>query len=394
MQPAVVQTSTSDGDSRHPSVAIALYNAICERDVVVAETVRFSEARILVVDDEAANVLLLERLLQRWGYDNVVSTTDSSQVVFLLEQERRDLVLLDLTMPHPDGFEVMRMLCESHTGGRRCPVLVLTADVSAATKERALTSGASDFVTKPFDRTEVRLRVRNLLSTHLLQLELERNNALLEQRVRGRTRDLEDARRETLERLALVGEYRDDETHEHAQRVGRMAALLAAQLALPEEDVQLIRRAAPLHDIGKLGVSDAILLKPGRLTSDEFEVMKRHTVIGGRILARSVSAVLQAGEVIARMHHERWDGDGYPDGLAGEAIPLPGRLVAVADVFDALTHKRPYKSAWTAERAAAEIHRVAGTQLDPGVVQAFDRLDPATLLAPIESADVGVGGAW
>jgi putative two-component system response regulator len=270
--------------------------------------------------------------------------------------------------------------------------VVLTADVSAATRQRALSGGASDFVTKPFDETEVRLRVQNLLRTRFLQLELEHHNALLEQRVRERTHDLEYARRETLNRLALAGEYRDDETHEHAQRVGRTAALLADDLGLPDDEVDLIRRSAPLHDIGKVGVPDAILLKRGRLTADEFDLIKGHTLIGGRILAHSVSEVLQAGEVIARTHHERWDGGGYPVGLSGEAIPLHGRLVALADMFDALTHERPYKPAWPLDRAAAEIRRVAGQQLDPALVHSFERLDHGTLLASTGFADRVAGG--
>jgi putative two-component system response regulator len=351
----------------------------------------FSEARILVVDDEPANVLLLTRLLQRWGYENVVSTTDSAQAVSLAAGEPVSLVLLDLAMPRPDGFEVMALLAKL-PAGHAIPIVVLTADVSAATRQRALSGGASDFVTKPFDETEVRLRVQNLLRTRLLQLELEHHNALLEQRVRERTHDLEYARRETLNRRALAGEYRDDETHEHAQRVGRTAALLAEDLGLPDDEVDLIRRSAPLHDIGKVGVPDAILLKRGRLTADEFDLIKGHTLIGGRILAHSVSEVLQAGEVIARTHHERWDGGGYPLGLSGEAIPLHGRLVALADMFDALTHERPYKPAWPLDRAAAEIRRVAGEQLDPALVHSFERLDHGTLLASTGFADRVAGG--
>jgi response regulator RpfG family c-di-GMP phosphodiesterase len=352
--------------------------------VAVAE-LGISKARILVVDDELANVLLLERFLSRWGYENVASTTVSAQVVALVEQQRPSLILLDLMMPHPDGFEVMRLLSELDAGRTAVPVLVLTADVSAATRDLALTRGASDFLTKPFDWIEVRLRVRNLLRTQLLQLELAQHNELLERRVLERTRDLEQARRETLFRLALAGEYRDDQTHEHAQRVGRTAALLAAQLSLADETVQLIHRAAPLHDIGKLALPDTILLKPGPLTGDEHELMKAHTLVGARILAGSGSAVLQCGEMLARTHHERWDGTGYPDGLPGDAIPLPARLVAVADTFDALTHERPYKLAWPLERAVEEIRRVAGSQLDPDVVQAFERLEHETLLAPIQA---------
>jgi putative two-component system response regulator len=353
---------------------------------------QFSKARILVVDDEPANVLLIERLLERWGYESITSTTDSTQVLPLVEQERPHLLLLDLSMPPPDGFEVMKQLAERYAAGQRFPVLVLTADASAATRERALSSGANDFLTKPFDRTEVRLRVQNLLRTHLLQRQLASRNELLEQSVRERTRELDDARREILARLALAGEYRDDATHQHAQRVGRTAALLAQEIGLPEDDVELMRRAAPLHDIGKVGVPDTILLKPGRLTEEEFEVVKGHTVIGSRILAASVSCVLRTGQIIARSHHERWDGGGYPAGLAGDDIPLAGRLVAVADAFDALTHVRPYKPAWTCEDSVAEVHRVAGAQLDPSVVQAFDRLDPNALLAPVDTLDLGAGG--
>ena len=344
-------------------------------------------ARLLVVDDESANVLLLERLLKRWGYANVVSTSDSSQVVELAVRDRPSLVLLDLAMPAPDGFEVMRLLAELDVGRTPIPILVLTADVSADVKTRALSSGASDFLTKPFDSTEVRLRVRNLLRTHCLQLELARDNERLEQRVHERTADLDQARRETLECLALAAEYRDDDTHEHAQRVGRTAALLATRLGLAEAEVELLRRSAPLHDIGKLGVPDAILLKPGKLTDDEFAIMKDHTLIGARILSGSVSEVLRSGEIIARTHHERWDGSGYPAGLAGTAIPLAGRLVALADIFDALTHERPYKAAWPCATAVAEIRRIAGSQLDPDVVRAFDRLDPTALLAPVANGD-------
>jgi putative two-component system response regulator len=349
-----------------------------------------TDLRVLVVDDEPTNLLLLERFLARWGYTNVVTTTDSSEVVGLVEREQVDVVLLDLIMPHPDGFEVMRQLAERDTGAGSLPILVLTADASPTTRERALTMGASDFVTKPFDRTEVRLRVENLLKIRLLQLETEEYDRLLERRVRDRTREAEVGANEVLERLAMAGEYRSDETHEHPQRVGRTAALLAAELGLPPEEVALIRRAAPLHDVGNLGVPDSILLKPGPLTSEEFEAMRRHTLVGSEILAGSASPVLQSGATIARTHHERWDGGGYPAGLAGDAIPLFSRLVTVADVFDALTRDRPYKPAVPLESAVAEIRRVAGSQLDPRVAESFERLDQRRLVAPIDEFDIAV----
>ena len=332
-------------------------------------------ARILIVDDQDANVLVLERLLDVSDFTNVVSTTDSSRVVSICLEEQPDIILLDLQMPAPDGFEVMGMLSPWIGGSTRLPILVLTADTSPEAKRRALSMGASDFLSKPFDLSEVVLRVRNLLFTRLLQLQLRDQNRLLEQRVRERTRDLDEARLEIIDRLALAAEYRDDATGEHTQRVGRLAALVAAELGLPEETVERIRRAAPLHDVGKLGISDAILLKHGRLTPMEFEVMKLHVCIGGEILGRSRFRLLQLSEEIALTHHERWDGSGYPAGLRGEEIPISGRIAALADVFDALINERPYKDAWPREEAVAEIRRLRGVHFDPQVVDAFLSID-------------------
>jgi putative two-component system response regulator len=193
---------------------------------------------------------------------------------------------------------------------------------------------------------------------------------------------------EAAERLALACEFRDDDTNEHAQRVGRTAAVLAAEAGLPPDEVEMVRHAAPLHDIGKIGIADSILLKPGRLRADELEVMKTHTLIGSQILSASRSRLLQAGEEIARTHHERWDGKGYPTGLAGEDIPIAGRLTAVADAFDALSFSRPYKEAWPLDAVLAEMELSAGRQLDPTLVEILQRLDHAALLARVDSEDV------
>jgi putative two-component system response regulator len=209
---------------------------------------------------------------------------------------------------------------------------------------------------------------------------LRDHSVLLEHTVVQRTRELEEARIETLQRLAIAAEFRDDQTHQHTERVGRIAHLLATAIGLSDEDAAIIRRAAPLHDVGKLGVSDAILLKPGPLTAEEREIMKTHTVIGAQILSGSRSEILRVAEQLALTHHEHWDGRGYPRGIAGEAIPLPGRLTAIADVFDALTHERPYKEAWPLEDAVAEIVRSSGTQFDPRLVEAFTLLDHQQLL--------------
>jgi putative two-component system response regulator len=210
------------------------------------------------------------------------------------------------------------------------------------------------------------------------------HNQMLEMRVARRTADLERARIELLERLALAAEYRDDSTHQHAQRVGRTAAQLAQKLGLPEEDVDVLLRAAPLHDIGKIGVPDAILLKATPLSAAEFALMQAHTTIGAQLLSGSEFPLLKTAEQIAASHHERWDGAGYPDGLEGEFIPLVGRLVAIADVFDALVNERPYKPAWPVERAVEEIAGLAGSHFDPDAVAAFATLDHQALMAPIE----------
>jgi HD-GYP domain-containing protein (c-di-GMP phosphodiesterase class II) len=209
---------------------------------------------------------------------------------------------------------------------------------------------------------------------------LDRSKDLLEQRVAERTGELERSRVETLERLARAAEWRDDATHQHAERIGRTAALLGQELGLDDEICERLRRAAPLHDVGKISTPDAILLKPGRLTPDEVTIMRNHAAAGAQILSGSESRVLQLAEVIARSHHERWDGTGYPAKLAGEDIPLAGRIVAVADVFDALTHARPYKGAWPIDQAVAEVRRCAGSHFDPAVVAAFERLDHRALV--------------
>jgi putative two-component system response regulator len=343
-------------------------------------------AKILIVDDQAPNVILLERMLEQWGYDKVTVTTQSHEVPNLVAQLDPDLLLLDLQMPKPDGFELMEILGPRIEAAPRMPALVLTADATTATRQRALSVGASDFLSKPLDPVEVRLRIANLLETRRLELEMLGQNQVLEQRVRERTVDLENARLELLERLALAAEYRDDNTQEHAQRVGRTAALLGSAMGMATADIEVLLRAAPLHDIGKVGVPDAILLKSAPLSIEEFAVMRAHTTIGAQILSGSEFAILQTAEQIAAHHHERFDGSGYPRGLAGDAIPLAGRVVAVADVFDALVHERPYKPAWPLEQAIEEIVALGGTHFDPDIVAAFETLDHAHLLHPIAAS--------
>jgi len=331
---------------------------------------RLRNAHILIVDDEPANVRLFELLLEEVGYRNVRSTTDSTNVLSLYLECQPDLILLDLAMPHLDGFAIMKQLQACIPKGTYLPILVLTGDASAEVKQRALTVGAKDFLLKSFDQTEVLLRIKNLLETRFLHRQLQDQNQSLEEKVRDRTRELSEAQHEILFRLGLTSECRDDHTGEHTQRVGRTSAFLAQALSWPAPQVELLRLAAPLHDLGKVGIPDRILLKPGKLTAEEFEEMKSHTTLGVKLFGGSRFPILQLAEEIALTHHEHWDGSGYA-GLKGDEIPLSGRIVTVADVFDALTHERPYKKAWSVDRAVDEIKRQRGRQFDPLVVDVF-----------------------
>lgn len=327
--------------------------------------------KLLLVDDNATNIELMEQLLAESGYTSVLSTKDPTGVAHLCEAWQPDLVLLDLHMPVVSGFDVMAEIRHLMDEPESLPVLVLTADSTPEARHRALALGARDFVTKPIDSRELLLRTNNVLQTRFLQLQLQEHNASLEAAVRQRTHDLEQARLQSLTLLAAVGEFHDDETYEHTQRVGRLAARVASSLCLPAAIVEDIRLAAPLHDIGKIGVTRQILRKPAPLSEEERSTMKRHTVVGAQILAMGKAPLFDVAATIARSHHERWNGEGYPDRLAGDQIPLAGRITAVADVFDALTHTRPYKPAWDVDRALEFIRSEAGQHFDPKVAEAF-----------------------
>ena len=342
------------------------------------------ESTILVVDDEEANVRALEQLLRWAGYSDVVSTTDSRRAEPLFEACDPDLILLDLHMPEMDGFAVMEHIVPRLDPEVYLPILILTGDRNGDVEERALSAGAKDFVLKPFEATEVLLRIKNLLETRRLHRRLRAHAQELEQKVRERTQELAEAQVEILRRLALAAEYRDDVTGHHAERVGVLSALLASELGFPPEVVRLIRRAAPLHDVGKIGIPDAILLKPARLSAAEYEVMKSHTEIGARILGGGRFHLLELAQEIARSHHERWDGGGYL-GLEREEIPLVGRVVAVADVFDSLTNERPYKLPIPFAEAVAVVESERGRHFDPDVVDAFHRVVASGRIRELDS---------
>ncbi len=337
-------------------------------------------ARIMIVDDEDANVILLRHILEHDGFTNLETLSDPRQVLPRFLEKTPDLILLDLRMPHLTGFEVMDQLRPYIGETQFLPIVILTADVTSKAKTGALEKGAADFLTKPIDYREVLLRVRNLLHTHFLQFRVAEQNMVLEDRVRERTHDLQISQLETLERLALASEYRDDDTGQHVQRVSNNCAILARALGWDDEPIELLRKAAPLHDVGKIGIPDEVLLKPGKLTAEEWNLMKNHTRIGARILSGSRFPLLQMAESIALGHHEKWNGSGYPANIANVDIPIESRIVAVADVFDALTHERPYKRAWPVEEAVQEIQSQAGRHFDPDVVEAFSTLPHHTMI--------------
>lgn len=339
--------------------------------------------RILIADDEEANTRALRTILARIGIQDVLTTTDATEVLPLFRHFAPDLVLLDLHMPVQDGFGLLGQLAELIAADDFLPIVILTGDSTIRSRQRALGLGAKDFLTKPLDVTEVSLRIRNLLQTRSLHLQLKTQNLELEKRVRERTEELEKTQFEMLERLASAAEQRDDDTGRHTQRVGELAARLAARAGMPADQVNLLRRAAPLHDLGKIGVADCILRKPGKLTPEEYAAMQAHTVIGARILAGGHSELIRMAERIALSHHERWDGQGYPLRLAGDEIPLEARVVGLADFFDALSHDRPYRGALPLAKVRQMIQEGRGHHFDPALTDVFLSLELSDL-APTE----------
>ncbi len=326
------------------------------------------------------------------GYAEVLSVADPRQALPLFQLFEPDIVLLDLRMPHLDGFAVLEQLRARTPLDSYLPVLVLTADNSRAARDRALSSGARDFLTKPPDPAEVLLRVRNLLDTRFLHEELHGRMRGLEAQAAESSRALDRADRDLLERLTRAAEFRDFDTGSHARRVGTISALLAEALGWPEDRAALLRQAAPLHDIGKIGIPDSILLKAGPFTLEEYEVMKRHTVIGAGLLAGSRSPLLQMAEEIALYHHEGWDGSGYAH-LVGPQTPMAARIVALADVVDALSHDRPYRPGWTFEAVAEHVQTQEGVRLDPQLVGAFRARLPAVQAVIQADGQAGPGAS-
>ncbi len=345
--------------------------SVCGPGASFSPPLKPAEPRIMIVDDEQSNVRLLERLLAHGKCGNVTGITDPREALTCFHELQPDLVLLDLHMPYMDGFALLRALRAATATGEYLPVLMLTGDDDRSVREQALALGANDFVAKPFELSETLLRIRNLLETRRLHLVLGRENRSLEERVAERTRQLQESQFETLRRLAQAAEFRDDDTGQHTQRVGELSARLARVAGLDDDMVEHLRLAAPLHDIGKIGIPDTILLKPGKLSSEEFAVMQRHTTIGASILSDGQSSFIQMAETIALSHHERWDGSGYPNNLAGSDIPLVARVVGIADFFDALTHARPYRGAVPLPAVLELMRSESGRHFDPALLEIF-----------------------
>lgn len=334
------------------------------------------QSKILIVDDDPINLELLERALKRQNYE-VIRADNGKMARDTALNTLPDLILMDAVMPEMNGFEATRLI-KSDPRTKMIPVVMVTSLNDVEDRVRALDAGADDFLHKPFDRIELTARVRSLVKVKIYHDRLLDHQKALEDAVSKRTAELQhalnqlqDASLETIICLSRAAEYKDEDTAQHIERMSHYSRIVALKMGLEESIASDILHAAPMHDIGKIGIPDNILLKPAKLTPDEWNTMKSHVEIGARILTGSKSPIIQMGEVIALSHHERWDGSGYPRGLAGTEIPLEGRIVAIADVFDALISKRPYKKAMSLDECYVEISRTRGSHFDPDVCDAF-----------------------
>jgi len=349
-------------------------------------------SRIVIVDDEVSQIRSLKQYLTEAGYSNFVTTSDATEAVDLIQAEKPDLVLLDIEMPEVSGIDILHLFNLNQTM-QNIPVIVLTDTTDREIKHLCLELGASDFLAKPVDPMELLPRLRTLLINKQFRDQQASHSEWLEEQVRKRTTELAASREEVVHCLARAGEFRDDDTGHHVVRVGKYVAVIARELGFSPSRVETVELAAQLHDIGKIGIPDAILNKPGKLEDSEYSIMKTHCAIGKEIiqpLPPQEAAVLRAhsrlgasmlhvpsspllmlAARIAQTHHERWDGNGYPLGLKGEDIPIEGRMTAVADVYDALSTKRAYKQAFSREKCFHILEEGRGTHFDPKVLDAF-----------------------
>lgn len=328
----------------------------------------FRAMQVLVVDDDLASLKLVERILTMIGCLRPTLVSDARGLECILSKQAFDVVLLDLTMPHVDGWQVMKLL-EAHYGDAAPPVIVVTAEAHRSVQVKALSLGACDFLCKPFDVRELLVRLRKHAGTHQARRLLHEQKGALEETVIQRTLEVRQSRLEVVQLLGRAAEFRDNETGAHILRMSHVSALLAEGMGWSSTRCELMLNASPLHDIGKIAIPDSILLKPGPLTDAERATMQTHAAKGAAILRSSNNELIELAAEIALSHHEKWDGSGYPLALTARAIPESGRIVAVADVFDALTSARPYKAAWEVDRAVDFIRQQSGQHFDPAVVE-------------------------
>ena len=350
-------------------------------------------ATILIIDDQLTSRQILQQLVI--SIEENISVEAFSNPLEALEWttgNTTDLILVDYKMPEMNGIEFIKRF-RTHPASSHVPVIMVTSIEDRAVRYEALEAGATDFLMKPVDHHECRARCNNLLTQYQQYKIISDRSRWLERRVSEATSEIRLRERETLLRLARAGEYRDEETGNHVVRMAKYSRIIAEQLGFSKDDADVIEMAAPMHDIGKIGIRDDILLKPGKLTHEEFEIMKRHTIIGYDILKDSPSKYLQMGGVIALCHHEKFDGTGYPYGKKGTEIPIEARIVAVADVYDALVSDRPYKNAWSTDAALDYMESHSGKHFDPDALHAFiEQLDTVSkiqsMLPDTPTADV------
>ena len=368
-----------------------------------------SGTQIMIVDDEPINIKVARRYLAAAGFESITDCSDPTAAFDNITHNQPDVLILDIMMPGVSGLEILARL-RKQDSTRMLPVIVLTASDDRETRLEALNLGASDFLSKPVDALELTPRVRNVVDLKRFHDRLRNYNSELEAAVRLKTAELETSRREVLACLARAAEFRDDYTGQHVVRVGRYAGIIARGLDLSDQYVDMIEQAAQLHDVGKIGIPDSILQKPGKLSDEERQQMERHSGygkkilqslsrhdppftcahsrIGGQILESTHSPLLQMAYRIALTHHERWDGTGYPIGLSGEDIPLEGRITAVADVFDAASSERPYKKAFPVDECFQILTDGRGSHFDPEVIDAFFRQRSEVVKVQMDYLDV------
>lgn len=356
------------------------------------EDLQTRKAGIMIIDDESYNVLVVRKFLQHAGYENFVTTTESPQAIDLMKRDLPDVVLLDIMMPEVSGIDILRVM-KITPELSTIPVIILTASPDPVLKTQALELGATDFLAKPVDPSELVLRVKNVLAAKTHFDMLAKYSVDLERQVVERTRALEASRRHIIFCLARASEFRDNDTGHHVIRVGKYAGAIAHELGYSPTQVEALEQAAQLHDVGKIGIPDAILHKPGKLDPDEYDFIKKHaaygkqiiecmpegewqnlkhhTKLGGQLLDVKSEPIMRMASRIALTHHEWWNGEGYPLGLAGEDIPIEGRITAVADVYDALSSARPYKKPFPREKCFEMLEEKRGTQFDSRVLDAF-----------------------